>query len=276
MAEHFSKLKAAIRAAWRRTAKEELSRRGEPADFAEQVDGDGDLTPPDARRVARRAAVLSTVGLRGLASTWPHAEQVDFLPHLQGWFAATGLGDDEAEPGELEVIRAPASELDDRSAVNATWRWEGAAVLAAALGRLTLPGDQQAVDPKVCGDAAGVLADPAELRPQMDAAAFDPAFDPTAFANRMLAVHWRLRQWRAVPGKPVDLITFARGVTWATFNLDGVTLAADGDLDVGGQPISHADDGPLQLMNSVVSERHHAANWLIGWAPIYADVETPT
>lgn len=275
MAESFSKLKAAIREQWRKHYVEQMTQRGEtvPADFKTSEPGDGDLAPPDAQRVARRAAVLGTVALRGLASTWSHKDQVEFLPELHAWFASVGL-DDEIEESERETLLAPASELDQKSAINACWRWEAAAVLAAALGRIALPPHDAVVDTKACGDACGVFS--ADLAKLIADARFAPAFDREAYANRALAIHWRLRQ--AVHGggaKPLDFAAFAAGVDWATFDLRGVPLA-DGDLAIHGQPIAKTPADEISGAMSIASERHTAANWLIGWSPIYSEVENPT
>lgn len=271
-----SKLKAEVAKQWRLKYAEEMKQRGEPlpADFRESQPDDGLLTPPDARRVARRAAVLGTVALRGLASTWSHEDQVEFLPALQDWFAGSGL-DDEIEPAERETLAAPASELDEQSAVNACWRWEGAAVLAASLGRFTLPPHDVVVDTEACGQACGVFAEADDLKKLIDEAAFAPTFDREAYANRALAITWRLRQFAHVVQKPIDFAQYAAGVEWATFDLRGVPLVR-GDLAINGKTLATADEAAVATATSIASERHHAANWLIGWNPIYGEVETPS
>lgn len=276
MARHYSKLKAEIRAAWRRKAREVLESQGKPLppDFQERVEGDGDLNPPDARRAARRAAVLATVALRGLASTWSHEDQVEFLPKLRSWFDAAELAD-EAEPAEAKIIAAPASELDQRSALNSAWRWEGVGVLVAAVGRLPLPSFEQPFDPKPCGDAAGLFAKREAFDELIASAAFAASFDRFAFADQMLAVHWRLTQWRVKPGEPADFVGYAQRIDWATFNLAGLPIV-DGDLAIGGRKITQADAKNISMAISIVLERHRAANWLTGWNELYSAVETPT
>ena len=94
-----SNLKAEIRRHWRRQYRAEMERRGEPLppDFREEEPGDAELHPPDARRVARRACCLAAVALRGLASTWEHKDQVDFLSDLRTWFGQAGLDDRAAD-----------------------------------------------------------------------------------------------------------------------------------------------------------------------------------
>ncbi|RYG83077.1 DUF4272 domain-containing protein [bacterium] len=276
MAESFSKLKAEVARQWRLKYAEEMKKRGEPlpADFRESEPDDGKLAPPDARRVARRAAVLGTVALRGLASTWPHEDQVEFLPALLAWFAGSGL-DDEIEPGEREILAAPASELDNQSAADATWRWEGAAVLVAALGRFALPPHDTVVDTEACGQACGLFAEPDDLKKLIDDAAFAPTFDRDAYANRALAISWRLRQFVHIEQKPIEFAKYAAGVEWATFDVRDVAMAG-GDLSINGKPIARAAKSDLSTAMSIANERHQAANWLIGWHAVYGEVETPS
>jgi hypothetical protein len=272
----FSRLKAEIQRHWRGRYQDEMQRRNEPvsADFSVAEPDDGELHPPDARRVAARACCLSAVGLRGLASQWPHEEQQQFIPSFHRWFSESGL-QQEIEDTELEILRAPADELDDRNAINACWRWEGAAVLAASLGRLSLPAHDETIDTKACGDACGLFADRGELDRLISNAALDAQFDRDAYANKALAIMWRLRQFAHIEQQPLDFADFARSVEWATFNLEGVALC-ERDLAIGGRPITDADPELLQLAMNIASERHVAANWLIGWNPIYSDLDNPT
>lgn len=276
MEKRRSKLKAEIRAQWRRRAAEEMRKRGTPLPegFRVSEPADGDLAPPDARRVAQRAGCLAAVALRGLAGTWKHAEQIKFLPRLVNWVDASPILF-EIEAEELEIIKAPASELDDQSMVNACWRWEGAAVLNAALGRMQLPAHDFPVDTKACGDAAGLFVAADTLRTQLDSAEFAPMFDRFAYANQALAINWRLRQFVHADPEQIDFATFARGVEWAEFNLAGVRLD-DGDLSIRGSPIAQADADLVRGVMSIATERHLAANWLIGWSDVYSEVETPT
>jgi hypothetical protein len=274
--KYFSKLKADIRRHWRSRYREEMERRADPIppDFREQEPDDGDLRPPDPQRAARRACCLSAVALRGLASTWGHDDQQEFLPKLTRWLAESAL-DHEIESTEREIVRTPAGKLDERSAINACWRWEGAAVLAASLGRLELPPHDEMIDTKACGEACGVLAQRSDLDRIVESATFDINFDRFAYANRVLAIHWRLRQFVHVEQKPLDFATFARGIQWAEFDLKDARLS-DGDLAIGARPISRASMNDIYNAMSIASERHIAANWLIGWNSTYSEVENPT
>lgn len=273
--EFFSSLKRQVQQYWRRRSREQTGRRDElvPDSLQDEEKDDGELNPPDASRVAARACCLAAVALRGLAGLSENEEH-EFILRLNHWFSDAGL-DDEIEATEREVIQAPAGKLDERRALNSCWRWEGAAVLAASLGRLTLPPHDKTIDSKVCGDACGVLLPRGDVQRLISNATFDADFDRAAYANRVLAINWRLRQFWHVVQERLDFAEYARGVQWAEFDLRGVELC-EGDLAINGSPIFAAEPDNLQTAISIASERHRAANWLIGWHPIYSEVDTST
>jgi len=272
----YSKLKAEIRRHWRARALEEMKRRGMPIppDFKVSLAEDGNLDPPDATRVAKRAVCLAAVRLRGLASEWDEKDQAEFHPQLMNWLRQAEL-DDELEPAERTTIESPPGGLESRAAINAVWRWEGAAVLAASLGRIELPPHDQTVDTKACGDACGLFQPTGELRRLFQTAQLTPSLDRTAYANRAISIHWRLRQHFNAEPKPLDFANYAAGVKWADFDLREVRLAS-GDLSINGFPITNAAESDVRTSMSIASERHIAANWLIGWNPVYSEVEIPT
>lgn len=225
--KYFSDLKAEIRRQWRRLYRKEMESSGQPLSdgFHEEEPSDGDLYPPDPKRVAARACCLAAVALRGLANQWPFEEQKEFLPRLYQWFLQSGL-EREIEDSERKILETGAGELDAQDALNALWRWEGAAVLLASLGRLSLPRDDETIDPKLCGDACGLLASRSELEQLIDNASFDRHFDRLAYSNRVLAIHWRLRALLHTRVEQIDFVRFAEGVQWAEFNLEWSSMKA--------------------------------------------------
>jgi hypothetical protein len=276
MDKHYSQLKADTRTHWRRRAKEELERRGQPLPpgFRESEPGDGDLNPPDAYRVARRAGCLAAVALRGLAGTWEHKQEEELVGRLQTWVESSPLLF-EFEQEEVDTINVAPGKLDEKQMVNACWRWEGAAVLVASLGRVELPSHDRPVNLKACGDGAGLFMPEDQLASHLRSAAFAPDFDRFGYANQALAINWRMREFTQAEQKPIDFAAFARGVQWAEFNLKGVPLA-NGDLAIGGKPIIDAEPDGISATASIATERHLAANWLIGWTELYSEVENPT
>jgi hypothetical protein len=276
VSKYHSNLKAEVRKHWRMRAREEMEKRGQPLppDLQESQPGDGDLFPPEPQIVAQRACCLAAVGLRGLATSWSVQDQTEFLPRLKNWVDQVGLSN-WCEKSEREALDAPAGGLEQRSAINSCWKWEGAAVLLASLGKVKLPPHDEVVDTQVCGRAAMLFDPPEQVLAAIASVTFDSQFDRFGFADRILAIHWRLRQFKQIGPKPIDFATYAKGVKWATFNLEGVALV-EGDLSIGGMPISKATQESLSRAMSIAMERHQAANWLTGWATEYHKVECPT
>lgn len=274
--EWFNKRKAQIQSYWRTRFREQIERSGDAShpDFDVVQPDDGMLDPPNPRRVFRRAACLSAVALRGLAGTWELAEQEQFVPSLTKWLSTVDL-DDEFEREESETLQTPAGELDQQRIINACWRWEGAAVLAASLGRLALPALDQVVEAQTCGEACGLFVEPSEFDRVQQDLSFDARFDRIAYANQALAIHWRLRHFVQIQQESMDFLAHSRCVEWADFNLQGVRLI-DGDLAIGELPIISATSSDVALASSIAQERHQAANWLIGWEPVYSNVDTST
>jgi hypothetical protein len=91
--------------------------------------------------------------------------------------------------------------------------------------------------------------------------------------KRLLAVHWRLRQYSLLPGA-MGFRTFAR-TGWRPFDLAGVPLAGD-DLALGGRAIADTDAEPRRIAESTARERHQAINWLLGDHPVYSRVDLST
>jgi hypothetical protein len=160
--------------------------------------------------------------------------------------------------------------LDDRGRIVGSWRQEGAAVLAWALGLIALPSHTALVEGNALGDALGLLAaEPAALRASLRAPR-----EIDAMARRLLGIHWRLREQRTAPG-PRDFRAFSRDSWFGGFDLDGIALAGN-DLAIGGVPITEASERDVRMCLSIAMERHQAMNWLLGTHPLYSKVETPT
>ena len=273
-------LRASIRRRWREYAAEEAKKNGEavPDDFQLSQPGDGDLTPPDAKRVARRAAVLAAVALRGMASQWETADEEHMINNLRGWLnvcdePAGLLG--EIEGFEAHVFNAGPGELSPENAAQATWRWEGVTVLVWSLGRFDLPPYDQQSDPQPVGDAAGLLQMPDQVAELIETAAFAPGFNAEKFARHNTTLHWRLTDHVHGEQRHMDFASFAEGVDWIDMTLDRIRLK-DGDIEIGGHAINDAPPELFQSVRSITAERHHAANWLAGWDESYEAVETPT
>ncbi|MEM6554214.1 MAG: DUF4272 domain-containing protein [Planctomycetota bacterium] len=273
----FDRLRETIRRHWTARADGVVgnSNDGGPDDLTPDHDDDvPPLIPPDAQRVSRRALCLAAHTGRGLLEHASDQAATEALDRLQRWLPEAGLNE-ELEELERAVIMTPMGELNPQQAVNASWRSEGLAVLAWSLGRATLKPQDEQIDPDPIIGACGMFAPVEELEVMHANAQLCSPVEIEDEASRQLAVHWRLRQFTHYGNKPMNFVAFAEGVQWAQFNLEGVAILED-DLAVGGKPIAQADTAHVQMMTSIVQERHHAANWLLGWEELYSEVTTDT
>lgn len=193
---------------------------------------------------------------------------VDLHGRVVTWIEQFGIRD-ELEADELAMILAPVGTLDRQQTVNGTWRSEGLAVLAWALGKFPLPRHDDTVVPVEAAESVGFLGDsPVEL------AALRPESEIDAMEQHLLALHWRLRDFRLRP-VAMDFVEFVRNCRWAELSVDPEALV-EGDLCIDGFRIDRADPERVRECGSIAQERHQAINWLIGDNPIYSQVETNT
>ena len=98
-----------------------------------------DRRPPSAERVARRALCLAAVVCRSaIEGDAGNGEAEALRQSVLEWAAAIGIIP-EIEPRELALLQAPLGGLSERERIDGSWRGEGFAVLAWALGRCDLP-----------------------------------------------------------------------------------------------------------------------------------------
>jgi len=230
-----------------------------------------DLRPPSADRVARRALTLAAVVCRSAIEGDAGDSEAEALREgVLDWATKIGISP-EFEPGEMASLRTPLGRLNERERIDGSWRGEGLAVLAWALGRFDLPPYDVQVDPYVVARAIGfrepatntVLADP-RLR---------TAEEISLLADELFSLHWRLREYSLV-GKPIDFKAVAQK---ARFPLQIARLRlVNGDLELRGAPIARAPEAVWREVMSIASERQQAANWLVGEDEIYSEVTCDT
>lgn len=247
-----------------------------PRDVASPPDGrsgdEEDLAtdPPSGDQVKRRLIVLTAVAARGFAEA-----EGEFLDEARRgilrWVDGLDVGA-ELEPPERAVLEAAAGRVPQMDQVKASWRTEGAAVLAWALGVLDLTPHDQPID---SGDLSSALGfpDPDSTRAVTSALAMRPRSELDQLAERLFAVHWRLREQSLRP-RALDFAEFARTAWFGPLDLEGVSLV-DGDLGLGGRAIADADPAAVATATSVVMERHLAANWL-RHGSLYSETDTST
>ena len=83
-----------------------------------------------------------------------------------------------------------------------------------------------------------------------------------------------MREYELRP-KALDFVAKATGSDWETMRPQDVEIV-DGDLAIHGVPIHQAELRARLGMQSIVRERHRAANWLSGDASLWSDVSTDT
>lgn len=231
---------------------------------------------PSALRVAHRAHVLLTVSFRSLLEQdagGPDESEAEALRlRLASWFEATQGLVAEAEPHELALIQTPIGSAQEQAIIDGVWRAEGAQLLLWALGVRDLPAHDAQEHPYDVAKDVGVLS---EGSPEMHASpTLRPADEVDSMRRRLLALHWRLREFRVNPGS-VDFEKFAANNWFGGFDLQNIPLSG-GDLAIGGKAVGSAAPAAVSIATSNAVERHHAINWLIGAHPLYSRVVTPT
>jgi hypothetical protein len=187
------------------------------------------------------------------------------LVDLHDWLDHHGLTD-ELENDERELLHARAGEERKFHVALTSWRVEGAAVLAWALGLLDLPAHDQRVDRADLHATLGFLS-----RTPVVAPTLRDTGQLVTLAHQIELIHWRLR---VMPARRIDMTRYAR-VRPTPVDLTGVPLV-DGDLAIGGVRISQAPVEALDRCLLIVKERHRGINWLLGSASRYGDVITAT
>ncbi|HEX8697158.1 MAG TPA: DUF4272 domain-containing protein [Longimicrobium sp.] len=245
----------------------------DPSGAAAPDDEDEDAEPPTAERVARRALALAAVTARAILEREAR-ERGAAGKHqdLLGWVRETGV-EDELEEYEREHLRQPPGRLDPRSQMNASWRLEGLAVLAWALGRFELPPHDELVDPDPLWKSLGLL-DAGAARALLASPALRPREEIEALRSRLFALHWRLRDFYVKPGA-MDFGEFARTCWFGPLDLTGIPLV-EGDLGLGGRRIDRAPPDVFSTAHSAAQERHQAANWLWEGPALYSEASVAT
>ncbi len=210
--------------------------------------------PPPAPRVARRALVLAAVARRAFQEHGPDE------------------GAEEPGPELLRWLEAPRGTLTQRQVVEGSWRTEGLAVLAWALGLAELPPHDESAEAAALMEKVGLLAEgtPGVL----GAPTLRPVEELNRMERRLFVLHWRLRDFGLKP-RAMDFGEFARTAWFGPFDISGIALAQK-DLALDGLPISKAPPEKVGECQSIAMERHQAINWLLGRHVVYSLVDTPT
>lgn len=230
-------------------------------------------TAPGAGRVAVRALALAALTLRGMMDgDGSRVATTESHERLVRWAREVGA-EAEMEPEEREVLLAPPGRLPRQVQVNAIWRLEGLGVLMWALGRFELPPHDRVVDSQALWQAAGMM-DADAARALLAAPALHPRDEIAALRKRLLALHWRLREY-GIRRRVMDFAGWAATAWFGPFDLTGIPLAG-GDLAIGGVRIDRAPQDGFNTVQSIARERHLAANWLWEGPELYSMADEST
>jgi len=65
---------------------------------------------------------------------------------------------------------------------------------------------------------------------------------------------------------------YSRKAHFGGFDLTGIPVA-EGDLAVGGEPLSKVPERAVRIALSIAMERHRAAGWLMGVSPRWSELD---
>jgi hypothetical protein len=241
------------------------SMTGEVWASTEQLLADGGAPfDPSLARLHGRLVTLVAVAARAL--TEYDGRDLDEAHHgIQRWVRSVGAGA-EVEPGEQLVLDAVPTAIDDAVLAEATWRLEGAVVLAWALHLVDrLPPFDESTDPMAL---SSILRFPegAATREVLKVATRRHQALIDAEAERHRSIRWRLHDFAAHP-QALELASFIGPDGQPRF---GHVPVLDGDLAVGGRPIAEADPQAVEIARAITDERLRALHWLQHGGPYSA------
>jgi hypothetical protein len=233
-------------------------------------------TPPDAERVAARAAVVGVLAWRAYSESQKgekseQTAQESFL-YAAEWLGRIGASD-ELRREEVAFLLTPIGGLDEQSWIDANWLFQGVSVLVWSLGTMVLPRyDDDAADPMEVLQSIGFMAD--RSRTVLHKPVLRPRAEIERAASINLTLQWRMRQYQR-ERVHIDFADYVGKATWGPLTTDGLELI-DNDLAVRGERIDRIPEHERLMLHSLSQERHRAFNWLLGHGPIYSKVATDT
>lgn len=239
------------------------------AESDEEIEDD----PPSDERVARRALILSAVVCRGNIDHGAGNDEAESLrSRMLDWVQSLELLD-EIEPRELALLQAPLGTLAEWQVISTTWQAEGLAILGWALNCLDLPQHAEKVDPYAATDALSFLS--MDAVKDVRSPGLRLLLEIRALRETYYHIHVALRDFER-HRRPTN---FARWVDPADLSRLGLSideLTAEGDLQIGGQPLRLVPDEKRQVCEWIMRERHRAAIWLVGEEAVYSEVTADT
>jgi len=215
------------------------------------------VVPPSRDTVARRALLLVALSWRGQLEADKTKAAAGQLAVWRAWLETQGLTF-EMDEAEKALMAAELGKLSERQVIHCGWGIEGAAVLAWALRLADLPAHDTKVSPPLLAKATGLFAP----EPRAFATELRPPTEIAAMTRRLFGISWRLVRFGGAPGA-FDFVGFSKGAWFGEFDIKGIPIL-DGDLAIGGEPITKAEPNAVAEATSIAVERYRAARWLEG------------
>ena len=229
-------------------------------------------SPIDAKRVARRALIMSAVACRTSIDNPQKAEEGEPIrQRIIKWISTLDV-QDEIEPFETALLNAPIGSLDQRTVIRGTWLVEGLSILVWALGLSPLPKMDEKVDPYVTTDLLNFLSD--DARKVVNEATLRLPAELDSCREVFYAVHCRLNDFER-NRKTKDVSGWFEPHWRSLLNLENV-LSPKGDLLLKGKPLADADERIFSTCTSIIVERHRAIIWLVEEQGVYSEVTVDT
>lgn len=231
-----------------------------------------DPIPPSPIRIARRALALAAITARAVVEqVEPDQTPIERERQHESiitWATKVAVIE-ELEPEEKEILQSPIGSLSERTCINSSWRIEGLAVLAWALNLIEQPLYDESVD-------TGLLLNTLYVSAQeiINAPNLRTELEILSYHNQLWSLHWRLRDY-SVNSEIMDFKKVGQEIWFGPLDTSMFKMI-DGDLAISGRRI---DKAPTEIFSHVLSlarERHHAATWLLGYNPIYSEIDAST
>jgi hypothetical protein len=256
---------------WGRAGAPSPPESAEDACERDAVEDKEDFEPPTPDRVAQRLYALTAVVARGLfeMNVREGREPAYTLQQLGRWVGELML-DRELEAQEREILSAPQGALEPQQIIDSVWRIEGVAILAWALNLAPWPPYDSPVEVDDLLRAIRFL-DLERCQRVLSAPSLRAKLELEKCESQLLAYRWRMVDFRLRP----FATKFDEVGIFGPFDLSWAKLEG-GDLTLQGKPIAMADRVIVGLCSSISVERFTAANWLIGFHPIYSKTPIDT
>ncbi|MBC7782552.1 MAG: DUF4272 domain-containing protein [Burkholderiales bacterium] len=230
------------------------------------------FNPPPPRRVAERMYVLLTIAYRGALETHPERpERTEKLHRLAEWFWSLNIGH-EMEESERHFLDQPLGGIAQEEAHRLAVQFESVMVLGWALGLLPLLNHDQFVQPALVAEALGLFGEDTHF--VIDSAELREHAELCGVGDRIMAVHWRLREFELNP-VAIDFAGMARSAWFGQIDLRNLPMI-DGDLALSGAPVASADPAVRRRCQLGIESRHRALNWACGHHRIFSQVDVST